>query len=442
MALFDEDEEAGLEEELQDETVDETADEEVPSGPLDSLASIAELRKQLSSASSDAAKYRKALEQIQAARLKLLEAPSRKEALMGLAQKLAAPRTQDDPRFYERSNLYTFLRDVGEYGQERKQAEKERLAKIAALEEMGAKYGLTEAQKTQEAAMRGLTSLAQRQMMIEAQKARASTPKEDEITRLQKVRDGLDIRDPRRAELNRRIAYLGGEREGKGQEALPGEKEVDKKVGAEYADWVIGGKGAQAASRISKINDVVSQLGKRKDLSGAVVGYTLENFPTFASVLYPEAQDVKDVVESVVQTDLRAILGGQFAQQEGLALIKRAYNPRLDETKNANRLKLLARQMQLVADEKNRAMSYFGEKGTIKGYTFKPYSANDFLTSDQLRRIDAGESVESILGEAPPEKPKSESKQKPAAPSAGGAAKTPAQKAAEELARRRAAKGG
>ena len=174
MPLFDEEDFEYLEEELKDETVDETADEEVPSGPLDSLASIEELRKQLSSASSEAAKNRKVLEQIQAARLKLLEAPSRKEALMGLAQKLAAPRAQTDPRFYERSNLYTFLRDVGEYGQERKQAEKERLAKIAALEEMGAKYGLTEAQKTQESAMRGLTSLTQRQMMIEAQKGRAA----------------------------------------------------------------------------------------------------------------------------------------------------------------------------------------------------------------------------------------------------------------------------
>ena len=180
MSLFDEDEEAGLEENLQDETVDKTADEEALSGPLDSLVSIDELRKQLSSASSEAAKNRKVLEQIQAARLKLLEAPSRKEALMGLAQKLAAPRTQDDPRFYERQNLYTFLRDVGEYGQEQKQAEKERLAKIAALEEMGAKYGLTEAQKTQEAAMRGLTSLAQRQMMIEAQKGRAAGTSEFE----------------------------------------------------------------------------------------------------------------------------------------------------------------------------------------------------------------------------------------------------------------------
>jgi hypothetical protein len=51
-------------------------------------------------------------------------------------------------------------------------------------------------------------------------------------------------------------------------------------------------------------------------------------------------------------------------------------------------------------------MSYFGEKGTIKGYAFRPYTANDFLTSDQLKRIDAGESIESILGEEPAQKPK------------------------------------
>lgn len=151
-------------------------DQEATESPKSGLSTLEGLRSQLmkreQEASVEEEKQRKVLEQIQAARLKLLEAPSRKEALMGLAQKLAAPRTRDDPRFYERSNLYTFLRDVGEYGQERKQAEKERLAKIAALEEMGAKYGLTEAQKTQEAAMRGLTSLAQRQMTIEAQKGR------------------------------------------------------------------------------------------------------------------------------------------------------------------------------------------------------------------------------------------------------------------------------
>ena len=386
------------------------------------------------------------LAQIQKARKILESQPTQKtrsEYVQGLAQALSAPRERTDPRFYERKNLYTFLRDVGQYGAAEEKAQKEAELKkkldLLKLDELAAKYGQEEAGKR-------FTLASQ---LLRAQRAgTGAAAKEDEITRLQRVRGNLDISDPAQAkqynEITARIAYLGGKREEKAPEAGPGEKEVDKKIGAEYADWVVGGKGAQAASRISKINDVVSQLGKRKDLSGTVVGYTLEEWPTIASAMFPEAQDVKDIVESVVQTDLRAILGGQFAQQEGLALIKRAYNPRLDETKNANRLKLLSRQMQIVADEKNRAMSYFGEKGTIKGYEFKPYTANDFLTADQLRRIDAGESVESILGEAPPEKPKGEQKPKPAAGGApAGAAKTPAQKAAEELARRRAAaKGG
>lgn len=415
-------------------------------GALSSLPEVSDFALEEYKSARDA--YEKAysgeggmLSQIQKAREILLSQPTSKtrgEFIQGLAQSLAPARKETDPRFYERRNLYTFLRDVGEYGAAEKKAEQEAKLKqqldLLKLKELEAKYGQEQAEKR-------FTLASQ---LLRGQKAAPAT-KEDEITRLQNIRNNLDISDPDQArqynELTKRIAYLGGQREEKGPEAMPGEKEVDKKIGAEYADWVVGGKGAQAASRISKINDVVSQLGKRKDLSGAIVGFSLENLPTVSSVLFPEAQDVKDVVESVVQTDLRAILGGQFAQKEGEALIKRAYNPRLEEWQNANRLKLLSRQMQMVADEKNRAMSYFGEKGTIKGYAFKPYTANDFLTADQLKRIDAGESVESVLGEAPAQKPKRESKPAAGAPPAG-AAKTPAQKAAEELARRRAAKGG
>lgn len=375
------------------------------------------------------------LRQMQAARDKLLNQPteqSRGEQLRGIAMALAAPRERDDPRFYERRNLYTFLRDIGEYGAAQKAAQKK------AEEEKQKQIASADFQIAQEKAK--VADVKRRELAKLAEKYARPTAaaKEDEITRLQAIRDSLDLRDPKRAELNRRIAYLGGERGDKGAQATTGEKEVDKKVGAEYASWVIGGQGAQAASRISRINNVVSKLEDRKDISGPVVGYVVENLPTIASTLYPEAQDAKDVVESVVQTDLRAILGGQFAQKEGEALIKRAYNPRLQEWQNSRRLKLLSRQMQMVADEKNRAMNYFGDKGTIKGYDFKPYSANDFLTDDQLRRIDDGESVESILGETSLEMSKKEPKPKPSS----SAAKTPAQKAAEELARRRAARGG
>lgn len=127
-------------------------DQEATESPKSGLSTLEGLRSQLmkreQEASVEEEKQRKVLEQLQAARLKLLEAPSRKEMLMGLAQKLAAPRAQTDPRFYERQNLYTFLRDVGEYGQEQKQAEIERKKAIDALNEKYATEALKSAQSS------------------------------------------------------------------------------------------------------------------------------------------------------------------------------------------------------------------------------------------------------------------------------------------------------
>jgi len=87
------------------------------------------------------------LKQISAARDRLLKQPtaqSKSEQLRGLAMALAAPRERDDPRFYERRNLYTFLRDVGEYGAAQKKAEKEAVTKreedLAKLDELKARY--------------------------------------------------------------------------------------------------------------------------------------------------------------------------------------------------------------------------------------------------------------------------------------------------------------
>lgn len=419
-----EEEDVLSEEEASEEETLETA----PSDELGGLSVVPEsVRKEYEEAKEAyGLSSQSALNQIQKARDLLLAQPtelSRKQYLQQLGSTLTQTRKPTDPRFYERRNLYTFLRDVGEFGSAQEEAEKK--AKLAQqegllkLDEMAAKYG-------QDRDYRRL-QLASQLMG----KYKPAATKEDEITRLQNSRDqliqqrtALDPRDPnylnlskRIQELDKRIGYLGGERQEKpGEELSVGEKALDKKVGEEYANWVVGGGAVQSASRISRINDVISKLGKKDDISGAVVGFTLDNLPTLASVLYPDAQDAKDVVESVVQTDLRAILGGQFAQKEGEALIKRAYNPRLDEAKNARRLQLLTLQMQMVNEEKNRAMEYFGEKGTIKGYTFRPFTANDFLTEDQLSRLDAGETPEQILGIA---RPAAKPEAKPAAPKPG-----------------------
>ena len=88
------------------------------------------------------------LDQIQKARDLLLSQPTQKskgEMLRGLAMSLAAPRQRTDPRFYEKRNLYTFLRDVGEYGtaeaEAQKKAELIQKEQMLKLDELAAKYG-------------------------------------------------------------------------------------------------------------------------------------------------------------------------------------------------------------------------------------------------------------------------------------------------------------
>jgi hypothetical protein len=91
--------------------------------------------------------YQDTLNRIEEAKQRLLAAPDKRQVLQGFVSKLTAPKAQDDPRFYERRNLFTFLRDVGEYGQEQRAAEKEREAKRVMLQEMQVKYGMEQAEK-------------------------------------------------------------------------------------------------------------------------------------------------------------------------------------------------------------------------------------------------------------------------------------------------------
>jgi hypothetical protein len=384
--------------------------------------------------------YQDQINQIQKAKDLLLSQPtelSRRQYIEQLGSVLTAPRKSTDPRFYERQNLYTFLRDVGELGSAQKAAEEkakfEQQQKLLQLDQMAAKYGQ----------QRDLDRLKLATQLMGKYKPTAAEKVPDEITRLQNDRDQLmqsrSAMDPRAPEylnigkriqeLDRRIAYLGGEKGKDGKEPTVGQKAIDKKIADEYASWITGG-GVQAMSRINKISDVINRIDEGEQLSGPIVGYTLENLPSIASVVYPGAQDAKDVVEGVVQTDLRTILGGQFAASENAALVRRAYNPRLTEEQNKNRLQLLLLQMQKVAEEKNRVMNYFSENQTMKDFQYTPYSYSDFLTYDQLKRLDAGESPESIAESMTP--PNGSGKPKAGESKPAGEGKPAAQKPSEQ----------
>ena len=122
---------------------------------------------------------------------------------------------------------------------------------------------------------------------------------------------------------------------------------------------------------------------------------------TAASAFYPEAQNVKDVIESVVQEDLRAILGGQFAQLEAKELIKRAYNPRLDEKQNLARVQLLLAQIKNVINLRQNLFDYFEKNETTQGFKFEMDPNKLLLTDEDTKKLDAGMSVEDVLAGKP-----------------------------------------
>lgn len=80
------------------------------------------------------------ISQIKQAKERLLAPPTQQQTLQALSSKLLSRRAPSDPRFYERQNLFTFLRDVGEFGSEQEAAQKKAQESAGQLEQLMAKY--------------------------------------------------------------------------------------------------------------------------------------------------------------------------------------------------------------------------------------------------------------------------------------------------------------
>ena len=146
---------------------------------------------------------------------------------------------------------------------------------------------------------------------------------------------------------------------------------MNKKFGEEYLDIDLVGLG-EARNRAAKIKTVLDKLEAGEQLTGPLLGLAGE---FGRSVFAPESQQAKDLVESVVQTSLREILGGQFAQQEGKELIKRSYNINLPPEQNAARLRALFAQLDAAAEAKAGMAQYFKENNfSLAGYEGSRYT--------------------------------------------------------------------
>jgi hypothetical protein len=177
----------------------------------------------------------------------------------------------------------------------------------------------------------------------------------------------------------------GGSGETKGRTA------ADKAFGAEFVDWRYKGGAADVAKNLDQLDMVIDELKSGKNLTGSLLGLLPQKIKAMTN---PDAVNAQELIEEVVQRNLRLILGAQFTQKEGERLIARAYNPQLSEELNAVRVGRLFSQVRRAAEAKEAASKYFEENGSLTGFKGKIPTFSDFM---QIDFSDSGNKIPSGL---------------------------------------------
>ena len=187
-----------------------------------------------------------------------------------------------------------------------------------------------------------------------------------------------------------------------GLQLTEGEKALDEAFAKDLVEF----NQADVEKGLSQLNEAVELLSTNDNITGPFVSLMPEFFQSRAN---PQATEVKEAVEEVVQRNLRLVLGAQFTEKEGERLIKRAFNPNLPEAENKKRVQRLIKSIQTSLDEKIRQRGYFSTFGTLKGYNYNQASYAKFesdmigdeetdstapATEDQLNRIKELEALE------------------------------------------------
>ena len=145
-------------------------------------------------------------------------------------------------------------------------------------------------------------------------------------------------------------------------------EKVDDEFAKTYVKWGSGGA-ADAVKNLNQIKGVIKDINlaakEGRTTSGPLVGIQNDVVQSF---LNPEATDIRNRVQEVVQRNLREILGAQFTQNEAAQLIDRAYNQRLSPEMNLRRLNALLDQMSQAATATQQMYDHFKTNGTLFGY--------------------------------------------------------------------------
>lgn len=147
-----------------------------------------------------------------------------------------------------------------------------------------------------------------------------------------------------------------------------GEKALDRVYAKEYSDYVAAGGASEIWAQLENVKQVANALIDNPNLTGSVVGNTPD---VVLKAINPEAVDVREKLQSAIQGTLRATLGAQFTEKEGIGIMNRAFNPSLPAETNRKRVEALFNKLSKMAEMKEASAAYFEENGTLAGFKGK-----------------------------------------------------------------------
>jgi hypothetical protein len=162
-----------------------------------------------------------------------------------------------------------------------------------------------------------------------------------------------------------------------GPSLSPFETERDKAFAKDAQEWMSGG-GQDTTGQLAQLATVIRSLESGEPLTGAAVAIQPD---LLLALTNPKALQTRELVEEVVQRNLRAVLGAQFTEKEGERLISRAFNPKLKPEENASRVRRLFLQMASSAQQKQAMVDYANKNGTLRGFQGKMPSMSDFFAA-------------------------------------------------------------
>lgn len=162
----------------------------------------------------------------------------------------------------------------------------------------------------------------------------------------------------------------------------PAQKAVDTGFAKDYGDWQTMNK-SQVEKNLNLMKGVRDTLMKRKDdlvgTSGRVTGRMPDMFRSNESIT------LRDNIRQAAQGALKATLGSQFTEREGVAIGERSYNEKLPPAENIKKIDSAIAELQGNVDNMNSRSDYYEQHGTLRGWVSPKVGAKENALTERAK---------------------------------------------------------